>query len=182
MTFCVPPVTAETSSSGPWPSPWSDIQSATDFRSTSSTWQNLLRVCWTGRTSAIWLRGVPHGLDPDHAVPEHEGIDTVVNPVDHRVGGPLEEEDVAVENLCPQVPGCIGQIVEQFDKHLPDAVLAARCAGRREDDGIVGVVGGDLVEVARGERLAVVGEYFLWCPRPAHSTPLQNLSTVWEKA
>src|SRR5271163_4976664 len=34
----------------------------------------------------------------------------------------------------------------------PDTILAARCAGRCEDDGIIGIVGGDLVEVARGER------------------------------
>jgi len=49
----------------------------------------------------------------------------------------------------------------------PDTILAARCAGRCEDDGIIGIVGGDLVEVARGERLAVVGEYFL--RRPSRS-------------
>lgn len=60
--------------------------------------------------------------------------------------------------------------------------LAARDTGRSDDKGVVGVVGDDLIEVARGERLAVVGEYLLrrtWRRGP-HRAPLQPVDHLGE--
>src|ERR1700739_4582332 len=146
MTFCVPPVTSDTSSSGPSPSPCCDIHSATAFRSTSPTWQNLLRGCAAAaRTSALRTRGVPDRLRPDHAVAEHESVDPVVHPVSRRIGGPLEEQQVAIEDLVFEVPCRVRQIAEQLGEGLPYAILPARYAGRSDQHGIVGVVDDDLV-------------------------------------
>lgn len=73
-------------------------------------------------------------------------------------------------------------VVEQLDEQLANTFLAARDTGRSDDKGVVGVVGDDLIEVARGERLAVVGEYLLrrtWRRGP-HRAPLQPVDHLGE--
>ena len=57
------------------------------------------------------MRRVPDGLRPDHPVPENKGVDAVVNPVERRIGGPLEEQHIALEDLVFQVPYRVGQVV-----------------------------------------------------------------------
>src|SRR5262249_44939126 len=52
-------------------------------------------------------------------------------------------------------------VSEQLCEGGPDAVLAALDAGRGDEDGIVGVVSDDLIQVACAERLGVVLEDFL---------------------
>jgi hypothetical protein len=120
------------------------------------------------------------GLRPDHSVAEHEGVHTVVDLIDRRVGAPLEEQHIAVEDLGFQVPCRVRQVLQQLGENLAYAVLAARDAGRCDQHRIIGVIDDDLVEVACGQRLPVVGEYFL--RRSCHrSTPLQTCGLSGKK-
>jgi hypothetical protein len=95
------------------------------------------------------------------AVAEHEGVDAVLDLGPGRVGGPLQEEDVALVGLGRQLPLRVRHVGEQLRERCPHAVLAALDPRRCDEDRVVGVVGDDLVQVTCDERLGVVREDFL---------------------
>src|SRR5215831_1409468 len=111
--------------------------------------------------SAFALQCVADCLYPDQAVAEYEGVDTVFDEGRGSVCGPFQEKHVVFVDLGFQVPGRVWHVSEQLGEGGPDAVLAALDAGRGDEDGIVGVVSDDLIEVACAERLCVVLEDFL---------------------
>jgi len=122
-------------------------------------------------------------LHPDQAVAENEGVDAVVNPGRPGVRGPFQEEHVAFEDQCLQIPGRVRHIGEQLSERLPDAVLAALDACGRDEDSVVGVVGDDSIQVARAKGLGVVLEDFLG--RARHRVPPWQrilVPTLWPPA
>src|SRR6202044_817460 len=137
------------------------------------------RPPWRSRTrSPPWSRGpsplgvqdgVADRLHPDQAVAEHEGVDAVIDPGRPGVRGPLKEEHVAFEDQRLQVPGRVRHIGKQLSERLPDAVLAALDASRRDKHSVVGVVGDDSIQVPPAKGLGVVLEDFLG--RARHRVP-----------
>jgi hypothetical protein len=63
------------------------------------------------------------------------------------VHSPLQEEHVTFINLRLQVPGRLRDLGEQLRERGADAVLAAHDPDRGDEDGIVGVIGYDLIQV-----------------------------------
>jgi hypothetical protein len=60
------------------------------------------------------------------------------------------------------------RVLAPFRVHLAGAVLAAEHAGRGDEDGVVAVVGDDLVQVLGPKRLRVVVEDLLGASRRCH--------------
>ncbi len=115
------------------------------------------------------LHGVAHRLHPDQAVPEDERVDPVFHLGRRRDRGPFQEEHVALVDLRLQLPGRVRHVGQQLGKRLADAVLAPLGARRGDENGVVGVVGHDPVQVTPAQGLGVVGEYFLG--RACHRAP-----------
>jgi hypothetical protein len=63
--------------------------------------------------------------------------------------GPLQEEHVVLVDHGLQLPGGVRYVGQQLGKRLPDPVLAPPDAGRRNEDGLIGVVGDDFIQIAR---------------------------------
>jgi hypothetical protein len=63
------------------------------------------------------------------------------------------------------------RVLAPFRVHLAGAVLAAEYAGRGDEDGVVAVVGDDLVQVLGSQRLRVVVEDLLGASRRCHLAP-----------
>src|SRR5262249_34675973 len=108
-----------------------------------------------GPPSVLVLQRVADGLHPDEAVAEHEGVDAVFDLGPGRVGGPLQEEDVALVGLSRQLPLRVQHVGEQLREPRPHAVLTALDPGGCDEDRVIGVVGDDLVQVTCDERLGV---------------------------
>src|SRR5206468_5665594 len=119
----------------------------------------------TSLPSASRLQGVADGLDPDEAVAEDEGVDGVLDPVAAALGPPLQEQDVVLVESGLEVPGRLGDLAEELGERLADAVLAAEHTGRGDEDGVVAVVGDDLLQILAAERLRVVVEALLAAAR-----------------
>ncbi len=119
------------------------------------------------------LQGVAHRLQPDQPVTEDEGVDPVLGLGRGRDRGPLQEEHVALVDLRLQLPGRVRHVGQQLGERLADAVLAPLDARRGDEDGVVGVVGDDPVQVTCAQGLGVVGEHFFG--RPCHrASPSQQ--------
>jgi hypothetical protein len=107
------------------------------------------------------LQRVADRLHPDEAVAEHEGVDAVLHAGRGGVRGPFQEQDVALVDLGLQIPGRVRDVREQLGERRPDALLTTQDAGRADEDGVVGVVGDDFIQVTGTECLGVVLEDFL---------------------
>ena len=111
--------------------------------------------------SGSGLQGVADGQDPDEAVAEDEGVDAVLDPVAAALGAPLQEQDVVLVDGGLDVPGGLRDLAEELGERLADAVLAALDACWGDEDGVVAVVGDDLIQVLGSQRLRVVVEDLL---------------------
>src|ERR687897_3430121 len=134
----------------------SQPRTVTPSASNSMSWRIAIPLL-----SESGLHGVADGLDPDEAVAEHEGVDAVLDTVAAALGAPLQEQDVVLEDGGLDVPGRLGHLAEELGERLADGVLAALHAGRGDEDGVVAVVGDDLVQVLGSQRLRVVVEGLL---------------------
>src|SRR4029450_3326760 len=118
--------------------------------------------------SAGRLEGVADGRDPDEAVAEHEGVDGVLDAVAAALGAPFQKEDVVLVGGGLEVAGGLRDLAEELGEGLADAVLAAEHAGLGDEDGVVAVVGDDLLQVLGAQRLRVVVEALLGASRRCH--------------
>jgi hypothetical protein len=83
---------------------------------------------------------------------------------------PFEKEDVVLIDRGPDVPGRLRHLAQELGERLADAVPAALHACRGDEDGVVAVVGDDLVEILGAQRLCVVAEDLLGAARRCHAT------------
>jgi hypothetical protein len=74
---------------------------------------------------------------------------------------PPEQQDVVLVDSGFDVPGDLRHLADELGERLADAVLATLDAGRGDEDGVVAVVGDDLLQVLGGQRLRVVVEDLL---------------------
>jgi hypothetical protein len=99
-------------------------------------------------------------LRPDEAISDYERGDALAEGTGG-ISSPLHEHQIALINLCPHIPGSVRQIGEHMCVCFPDTVLAALNPGGRDEDGIVSVVGVELLQVARAQCPGMVLEDFL---------------------
>src|SRR5215813_12001906 len=118
------------------------------------------RWCRTS-LSVLAQQRVTDRLYLDQTIAEYERVDTVFDEGRGRVSGPFQEEHVVFIDLGFQIPGRVWHVSEQLRERGPDTILAALDPGRGDENGIVGVVSDDLIQVAGAERLGVVLEDFL---------------------
>jgi hypothetical protein len=95
----------------------------------------------------------------------------VLDAVAAAFGAPLQEQDVVLVDGGLDVPGGLHHLAEGLGERLADAVLAALDAGRGNEDGIVAVVGDDLLRILGAQRLGVVAEDLLGASRRCHGPP-----------
>jgi hypothetical protein len=69
-------------------------------------------------------------LRPDEAISDYKR-DGALAEGTGGINGPLHEQQIALINLCPQIPGRMGQVGEQSRVSFPDAVLAGAAAVSR---------------------------------------------------
>jgi hypothetical protein len=60
------------------------------------------------------------------AVAKHKSVDAIVRVRCRRISGPLQEQQVAIEELGLQCPGCVRQISKQLGEPRPDTFLATQ--------------------------------------------------------
>ena len=119
------------------------------------------RPGWLARPLVRELQGVAHRLHPDQPVTEDERVDPVLDLGGGRDRGPLQEKHVALVDLRLEFPGRVRHVGQQAGERLADAVLAPLDPRGGDENGVVGVVGDDPVQVSRPQGLGVVGEHFL---------------------
>jgi hypothetical protein len=101
-----------------------------------------------GDRSALVPQRVSGRLRADQAVAKHKSVDAIVRVGCRRISGPLQEQQVAIEDLGLQRPGCVRQITKQLGEPRPDTLLATQDPAGCDEDRVIRIIGDDLVKVA----------------------------------
>jgi hypothetical protein len=94
-----------------------------------------------GDRSALVPQRVSGRLRADQAFAKHKSVDAIVTVRCRRISGPLQEQQVAIEDLGLQCPGCVRQISKQLGEPGPDTFLATQDPAGCDEDRVVRIIG-----------------------------------------